>query len=69
MTAVLTAGVIDVFCAGPKFTKTEKLTAPNNVKSMQGMYILGMILLLLFVAVVHYVHHRRRKDINVDFTK
>lgn len=23
MTAVLTAAVIDVFCAGPKFTKTE----------------------------------------------
>lgn len=40
MTAVLTAAAIDVFCAGPKFTKkTKKLTASNNVKGMHGMYI------------------------------
>lgn len=54
MTAVLTAAGIDVFCAGPKFTKREKLTAPNIVKGMQRMYILEVILGLLLVAEVHW---------------
>lgn len=53
MTAVLTAAIIDVFCAGPKFTKGKILTVPNNVKGMQGMHILEVILWLLLVAVIH----------------
>lgn len=53
MTAVLTAAVIDGFCAGPKFTKGEILTVPNNGTDMQDMYILEVILVFLLIAVVH----------------
>lgn len=50
MTAVLTAAVFDVFCAGPKFTKTE--TDSTQQCGRHAIYILKVILLLL-VAVVH----------------